>query len=191
MESIRKDAECTYGIMKKRHRVLKVPSLRHSLDAVNCIARCCGILHNMLLVYDGLDKLGDDDEHWEIVRDITQLHGIDDGVEGFTDSELLNDIRMDDIRTRMSAVDQMIRNPTVSVVHDNTDRGLVGNYNNTFDPTEEHSGYMRRVRALATHMHEQFKKGQLMWLKKARNCIERAPAHGCPGPWNGTQHYTM
>lgn len=45
MESIRKDAECTYGIMKKRHRVLKIPCLRHTVEVVDGTVRCFGVSH--------------------------------------------------------------------------------------------------------------------------------------------------
>ena len=93
----------------------------------------------MLMAYDGLDKLGDAHEHWELVTDMEQLHGIDDGVEGIEEHDLLSDIRTKDRRTRMPDVDQLIRNPRVFVVHDVTDRGLVGNQSLSFDPTQEHS----------------------------------------------------
>ena len=77
----------------------------------------------MLMTYDGLDKLGDVNEHWESVTDMIQLHGIDDGVEGFEEHDLLSHIRAEDRRTHMLVVDQLIRNPRVFVVHDVTGRG--------------------------------------------------------------------
>ena len=48
MDSVRKDVECTFGILKVRFRVLKVPSMwkyRRTFD--NVFFTCCW-LHNML-----------------------------------------------------------------------------------------------------------------------------------------------
>lgn len=67
----------------------------------------------MLMAYDGVDKLGDEDEHWAMVHDIT---------------ELLSDIRDEDKRARMPVVDQLLRRPTSSVVFAHTYRGMAGNY---------------------------------------------------------------
>jgi hypothetical protein len=52
---IRKDVECTFGILKKRFRILK-NGVPYSRAVTNAIVRTCAILHNMLLVYDGLDE---------------------------------------------------------------------------------------------------------------------------------------
>ena len=49
MESVRKDVECAFGILKKRWRVLKLPMrVRRKYNAENIFTTCC-ILHNMLL----------------------------------------------------------------------------------------------------------------------------------------------
>lgn len=181
MESIRKDAECTYGIMKKRHRILKVPSLRHNIMSLDIIARCCGVLHNMLMAYDGLDKLGDEDDHWEVVKDIKQLHGLDIDVEGYSDEMLLSDIRAEDKRVLLSAVDQLLRAPTNSVVTEFTDRGIVGNFSSEEEAPEVHKGYFDKVKAMAVHMMAQYEKGELMWLKKAKSCLEPPPGEWMPG----------
>ena len=45
-ESIRKDVECTFGIMKKRHRVLRVPCLLSSKERADAVFKTCGIMHN-------------------------------------------------------------------------------------------------------------------------------------------------
>ena len=54
VESMRKDVECTFGILKGRWRILKYGLRTHSLmDADNVWKTCCA-LHNMLLEVDGL-----------------------------------------------------------------------------------------------------------------------------------------
>ena len=61
--SLRKDVECTFGSLKKRFRILKIPQLwtpddsdRPLLKLDNVFHTCC-ILHNMLLRVDGNDFL--------------------------------------------------------------------------------------------------------------------------------------
>jgi DDE superfamily endonuclease len=53
-ESVRKDVECTFGIMKGRFRVLKTGIRFNPQSADNLWFTCCA-LHNWLLEIDGLD----------------------------------------------------------------------------------------------------------------------------------------
>ena len=54
LESMRKDVECTFGILKGRWRILKYGVRTYELmDADNIWKTCCA-LHNMLLEVDGL-----------------------------------------------------------------------------------------------------------------------------------------
>ena len=48
IESVWKDIECVFGILKKRFLFLKHPIRIHS---PHCIQRCC-VLHNILIDYD-------------------------------------------------------------------------------------------------------------------------------------------
>ena len=59
LESMQKDVECTFGIMKGRFRILKAGVRVHGVEAVDRIWRTCCALHNYLLEKDGLD------ERWE------------------------------------------------------------------------------------------------------------------------------
>ena len=62
IESMRKDVECTFGILKKRFMFLKNPiRLQNKYVIQNCFFTCC-LLHNWLLEYDGRDD-------WEDVLD--------------------------------------------------------------------------------------------------------------------------
>ena len=54
-ESMRKDVECTFGILKGRWRILKTGIRLQSLGAVDDVWFTCCALHNMLLNIDGLD----------------------------------------------------------------------------------------------------------------------------------------
>jgi hypothetical protein len=54
LESMRKDVECTFGILKVRWRVLKSGIRVHGTDASDKIWKTCCALHNMLLEVDGI-----------------------------------------------------------------------------------------------------------------------------------------
>lgn len=56
LESIRKDVECTFGIIKKRFRWLKNPIAYQSREVISAAVKTACVLHNMLLAYDGLDE---------------------------------------------------------------------------------------------------------------------------------------
>ena len=53
LESVRKDVECFFGVLKGRFRVLKLPiQYREKTDIDSMFMTCC-ILHNIIHAYDG------------------------------------------------------------------------------------------------------------------------------------------
>lgn len=54
LESMRKDVECTFGILKGRFRILKTGIRLHGIEATDLIWLTCCALHNMFLDEDGL-----------------------------------------------------------------------------------------------------------------------------------------
>ena len=54
IESIRKDVECFFGILKARWQFLRNP-IEYNIFTIDDVFKTCCILHNMLLAYDGLD----------------------------------------------------------------------------------------------------------------------------------------
>ena len=56
VESMRKDVECTFGIMKKRWAILNEPIRLQGVKKADRIWKTCCALHNLLLIRDGLDK---------------------------------------------------------------------------------------------------------------------------------------
>ena len=55
LESVRKDVECTFGILKGRWRILKGRIRLHGTAAADKVWATCCALHNMLLEVDGGD----------------------------------------------------------------------------------------------------------------------------------------
>ena len=60
IESVRKDIECVFGILKKRFLILKHPIRLHSPYCIQRMFVTCCVLHNILLDYDGYDKWNED-----------------------------------------------------------------------------------------------------------------------------------
>lgn len=56
LESMRKDVECTFGILKGRWRILQTGVRLHGVEAADAIWLTCCALHNMLLHVDGLSE---------------------------------------------------------------------------------------------------------------------------------------
>jgi hypothetical protein len=56
LESMRKDVECTFGILKGRWRILKAGVYLQSAIGIDRVWFTCCALHNWLLEVDGLDK---------------------------------------------------------------------------------------------------------------------------------------
>ena len=60
LESMRKDVECTFGILKGRWRILKSGIRVHGIETADQIWLTCCALHNWLLTEDGLNKQWED-----------------------------------------------------------------------------------------------------------------------------------
>ena len=68
LDSMRKDVECTFGIMKGRFCILRYGIQLKSIEKCDKIWKTCCTLHNMLLFIDGLHKDWDKgaSSGWEI-----------------------------------------------------------------------------------------------------------------------------
>lgn len=67
VESVRKDVECTFGILKKRWRILKNHMLIQTKPRIDNIVFTCAIFHNMLIDYD---EWNDEDDDYDIGADV-------------------------------------------------------------------------------------------------------------------------
>ena len=64
VESVRKDVECVFGILKDRFRCLKLPIYLHDENVIDNMFFTCCILHNMLLTEDGYDRRWENGVNW-------------------------------------------------------------------------------------------------------------------------------
>ena len=69
LESVRKDAECTFGILKKRWHILKNHMLLHNKARIDNVVFTCAVLHNMLIEHD---KWEHEDDNYDIAEDIAK-----------------------------------------------------------------------------------------------------------------------
>ena len=60
LESVRKDVECAFGILKIRFRLLRNPVVYQDAETISNAFKTACMLHNMLLEYDGLNEF-----NWE------------------------------------------------------------------------------------------------------------------------------
>lgn len=183
-ESIRKDAECTFGICKKRHRQLKVPSLLHRHEDVDKVFRTSCILHNWNMTFDGLDTIGELDTDY--VRVTGDEFDVDfQGARLPTDVELEEDILQNDRRARWSGAEQSaMSHGRVRPVLPSTDMMLVGTgFSGEEVETQIVPGYEEKRQNIAVHMDFAFNRGELMWLKPARVCRPDISDYGVRGPW--------
>jgi hypothetical protein len=76
IESLRKDVECTFGILKRRFMILKHAVRLHNIEDLEHVFRTCCILHNILLAHDGRDDweaIYDDDPDDDCLDDLTDF----------------------------------------------------------------------------------------------------------------------
>ena len=75
LESVRKNVECVFGILKKRFAILKRPFLNRKVEDIQTVFRCCCTLNNMLMEHDGRDTIGQLDGDWVAAHE--QLRRLD------------------------------------------------------------------------------------------------------------------
>jgi hypothetical protein len=137
LESVRKDVECAFGILKQRFRILR-NGLQYDRETSTAIVKTCAILHNMLLAYDGLDNFSWDDENPDMADGDIYFHEPND------------------------MGDNAIEEPTyrfAPVVNDTTPLGMTFTAGNRNDYNKIHN-------ALVEHFFHQWRYGQLQWPKR-------------------------
>ena len=78
LESVRKAVENTFGILKRRFRILRVPFTGRDPKDLEHVFHCCCILHNMLLEHDKLSTIGRDANHWVSSKTYKEREAVED-----------------------------------------------------------------------------------------------------------------
>jgi hypothetical protein len=142
-ESARKDVECVFGILKARFRMLSKALEFNSAKTIENIMKCCCMLHNILLIHDGLDSRYNDKNFWE------QVNPDDDSEEVDLETYVNNEVDDKDTINLIAEV----------AIQDFTN-ALPGYH---FSCTEV--SYEDKVNVLINHHEKQFKMGLLQWPK--------------------------
>ena len=92
VESVRKDVECVFGIMKKRFLILKHPIRLHNSQHVERVFVTCGVIHNMLMDHNGLDDVEEDEVNVRynvLDRYNAQVHGAERRRRGIREEDMV------------------------------------------------------------------------------------------------------
>ena len=150
VETVRKDVECVFGVLKGRFRCLKLPIYYHDKKSIDDMFFTCCILHNMLLKNDGLDK------RWE--------NGVNyAGVDGNHSDEDMQIFRQHLSRVRNLVPTTDFTSQGTGAIQDRYDICHGDNFE------EYESSYTVLQKKLINNFSWQYAHNEIQWLKKKRN----------------------
>lgn len=161
LESIRKDIECVFGILKQRFLILKHPMRFPEKATINKIFLACCVLHNQLCDYDGRDN-------WESCMEMGEFEDIESDVEGDGKEyreRTLNRGRRKKPLERVGLTRHMRRQLAVHNAKDA--RALPAEDEEDRDETVSISAkedYTRRRDLLVNHFKVATRKGEVVWI---------------------------
>ena len=173
LESMRKDVECTFGILKGRFRILKTGIRLHGAEVVDQIWLTCCALHNWLIDIDGLDN------EWEGAIPVSDWTGTlgDHDFEGIED-QIPNEPPPNPIARITTALEPRtydvsglgpgddVHEGTIMLTQDDAGDGLYKNEDDIRNVRDLPLGFFRS--RLVEHFDILFKKGEIYWPKKDR-----------------------
>jgi hypothetical protein len=176
LESVRKDVECCFGILKMRFQILANPiqyhdkNLKKYISKINNTVWTCVILHNLLLAYDGLDKLWTEDDYlstWYSDPD-AEKHRWDNEAAAH-DNLLLQRVPKRMFNSRTLGARRPSSCPATTHVVPNgrstTNRpGIAYIDNADDDPLEWHQGFFEKRKELVDHFHKEWNANKVKWL---------------------------
>ena len=157
LESVRKDIECTFGILKARFRLFDQPLRFHKFEQIENAWKTCCILHNMLITYNCNDL-----EDWEKNINWSYIDPYFDTVDG-AEVEDENVNTMNDYFAARSPLEVRARNRRnrdPPIVFDTTDLGSVFCGNNDFD-------YYNKRQQLVRHWNFRWRLGLVKWPRRS------------------------
>ena len=174
MESVRKDVECLYGILKMRFGILARPLQYHSKTApdylrkMNNIVWSCCILHNLLLGYDRLDSLWTE-------QDVLSTWYADADAEVHASFDLSNAAHQAIVEKRAKSRLRLFRKSTLGLVRPRRNAALLlsaaaGNRDEMvvlagdLEPVEYDPSHTVRREELVESFHYAWNAGAVEWL---------------------------
>jgi hypothetical protein len=150
LESVRKDVECTFGVMKGRFRILKLPFEFQSAQHIDYVFYTCAYLHNRILRYQSFGEVWQDDVDW--VGQAGRFH------------PALCGLRQVVVRGRVISYD----------VREHSDYSHVGGFVDDEDEEcGEHEQWRQLGEDLAEHYQTELQHRRLLWPKSQRLCAAR------------------
>ena len=147
--SVRKDVECFFGILKKRFRFLKCPIGLHSKEDIDNVYWTCCIIHNMILQFDGLDRLWEANVNWGSINPTNNAQNN-------------NEINVgNDYNPIIHNHDTFV--PTY--VHDLIPESDIHSYESI-----EKVQHNKLKKMLANHLQIMYREGKLRWPKYRKEC---------------------
>jgi len=163
LESLRKDVECTFGILKSRWRILKAGIRTHGILSCDRIWLTCCALHNMLLEIDGLSARWKEGvrSDWEEMCDSDELQN--------AVSKLNNPstIRKTDLSGSGYGNDYIPNNDNDPVDHGDEEEPTSStpqNNDGSFNVNDLSLNEFRR--RLITHFNIAFKRNEIVWPRR-------------------------
>ena len=148
-ETVRKDVECVFGVLKGRFRCLKLPIYYHDKVTIDNMFYCCCILHNILLHFDGLDV------RWEENVNYIGLDGDHAHEDMIIFRQRLSRVRNLTPLTDCTLMGAVAVEDRFRIVHGECD-------------TEYESSYTTLQKKLVDHYLWKYKRNQIQWLKKRK-----------------------
>ena len=140
IESVRKDVECCFGILKGRFRILRHGILLQNQNSVDNVFFTCCILHNMILEADGLDRRWEECVEWDRLNPQNGISddGFDENLEPYTQQLCMQERRiLDRVNQHAPAEDVHFEGNEVEVEIDTTfdhkRRSLINHFRWAYD----------------------------------------------------------
>ncbi|CAB9517408.1 Plant transposon protein [Seminavis robusta] len=179
LESFRKDAECTIGILKGRWRVLKTGIRVDGPESSDKIWLTCCALHNWLLVSDGLDEwngaigeneLDDMRQHAPFaLQRLTDEELRDFGSRGHEQQSAMEAARQRELRHQRGEVEDNEQEPMDNTKDDDHLLGLSQRYSVDGCVLVNSLAYDEFRNRLVEHFDIMFRKNRVKWPSRKQN----------------------
>ena len=177
LESMRKDVECCFGILKGRWRILKTGIRLHGVECATKIFKTCCALHNSLLDIDGTNKGSDSDwlgrmgrhEYEDTTNQISgvllrlnNLENANSNIPSNIDTMLPSELQQIDITQHPFVMNNVIENITEEY---NASSDILTNESNSESSNVINMSQEKFRKKLVEHFNILFDQNKIVWPK--------------------------